>query len=141
MAKVRIALLWLLALGMIVAGILHFVRPAFYVALIPPSWPLRLAAVYISGVAEIVGGALLLVPACRRLAAWGIIALLIAVFPANLYHAVSGGLSHPDLPAFMADATGAWLRLPLQLVFIAWAWMFTRRPTSSCRCQTPRDRP
>jgi uncharacterized membrane protein len=124
--RVDAVLRWVLALVMIGAGVMHFVRPAFYVALIPPSWPLRLAAVYISGAAEIALGAGLLIPRWRRWAAWGIIALLVAVFPANIYHAASGGLTHPDLPAFMANATAAWLRLPVQFVLLAWAWRLTR---------------
>ena len=57
-----------------------------------------------------------------------IIALLIAVYPANIYHAVSGGIDHPALPAAMADPTVAYLRLPFQFVFIAWAWWFARSP-------------
>ena len=131
MSWLRTALLYLLAAVMIGAGIMHFVAPGFYVALIPPSWPARLAAVHISGVAEILLGVLVVVPRTRRLAAWGLIALFIAVFPANIYHAISGGLTHPDLPASMADPTTAWLRLPFQFVFIAWAWMFTREPRSA----------
>lgn len=129
MSIVRRVLMWLLAAFMIGAGIMHFVNPSFYVALIPPSWPARLAAVYVSGVAEIALGVLLVIPRYRRLAAWGIIALLIAVFPANVYHAMSGGLSDPDLPGSMASPVTAWLRLPFQGLFIAWAWLFTRPPT------------
>lgn len=127
MSRVRTVLLFLLAAVMIGAGVMHFIVPGFYVALIPPSWPARLAAVYISGVAEILLGVLVVIPRTRRLAAWGLIALFIAVFPANIYHAISGGLTDPDLPASMANPTNAWLRLPFQAVFIAWAWMFTRK--------------
>jgi uncharacterized membrane protein len=108
---------------------MHFVRPAMYAALIPPFFPAPLALVYISGVFEIAFGALLLIPHYRRLAAWGIVATLVAVYPANIYHAASGGLSHPDLPPAMASATVAWLRLPFQFLFIAWAWWFTRPDT------------
>lgn len=105
---------------------MHFVRPAFYVALMPPFLPAPLVLVYLSGVAEIAVGLGLLIPRYRRLAAWGLIATLIAVFPANIYHASSGGLSDPALPASFADPTLAWARLPFQIVFIAWAWWYTR---------------
>ena len=108
------------------SGIMHFLRPAMYVALIPPFFPAPLALVYLSGLAELALGGLVLIPRLRRWAAWGIIALLIAVFPANLYHALSGGLTDPALPAVFASSTVAWLRLPFQAVFIAWAWVFTR---------------
>jgi uncharacterized membrane protein len=108
------------------AGVLHFVIPAFYAALIPPQLPEPRLLVYLSGMAEIGCGLLLLVPRFTRLAAWGIFATLIAVYPANIYHAVSGGLDHPDLPASFANPVGAWLRLPVQLVFLAWAYRFTR---------------
>lgn len=132
---------YLLALFMTGAGINHFVNPAFYVALIPPFLPAPELLNYLSGAAEIVCGLGLLWPRYRRWAAWGIIAILIAVYPANIYHAASGGLDHPDLPESMADATMAWVRLPFQLVFLAWAWWLTRpdadRPSD--RADNPTD--
>jgi uncharacterized membrane protein len=98
------------------AGILHFVRPDMYLKIMPPYIPWHVAMVGISGVCEILGGLGLLVPVTRRMAAWGLVALLIAVFPANLYMATNpvetgtAGLS----------AAIRWGRLPLQVVFIAW---------------------
>jgi uncharacterized membrane protein len=75
-----------LAAGLyIAAGTLHFTRPQFYLKIMPPYIPWHVAMVRISGVAEILGGLGLLSSECRRAAAWGLIALLIAVFPANLY--------------------------------------------------------
>lgn len=124
--RARNVLRYALAVFMVVAGLNHFLDPAFYVALMPPQLPAHELLVYLSGVAEVGLGLLLLWPRFSRLAAWGVIALLIAVFPANLYHALSGGLDHPDLPAMMASPVGAWVRLPFQLVFIAWAWVCTR---------------
>ena len=121
---------YLLCLFMTVAGVNHFVNPALYVALIPPFLPAPEFLNYASGVAEIVFGLGLLWPRYRRWAAWGIVATLIAVYPANIYHAVEGGLSHPDLPEAMESATLAWVRLPFQLVFLAWAWWFTRPPNA-----------
>ncbi len=125
----RTVLKWLLAVLFIAAGINHFLQPAVYAALIPPMLPAPRLLVYLSGLIEAGLGALLLWPRTERLAAWGLIATLVAVFPANLYHALSGGLEHPDLPPLFANATLAWIRLPLQGVFIAWAWWFARNPS------------
>lgn len=124
-AKVRTALKYGLALFFTVGGIAHFIRPDAYAALVPPQLPWPYFLVYASGVAEI-GFGLLLLTRYRRWAAWGIIATLVAVYPANIYHAVSGGLDDPRLPEGFASATAAWIRLPFQLLFIAWAWLFTR---------------
>ena len=131
MSPVKRVMCYLLALFMTVAGIMHFIKPAMYAALIPPFLPAPMFLVYASGVVEIVVGIGLLLPRYRRLAAWGIIATLIAVFPANIYHAAEGGLSHPDLPESFANPTGAYIRLPFQFLFIAWAWWFTRPASDS----------
>jgi uncharacterized membrane protein len=112
---------WLFALLFIAAGSNHFRRPAFYERTIPPALPFPSLLVVVSGIAEIVLGVLLLVPRTRRLAAWGIIALLVAVFPANIQMA-----THPDqFPQF--SRTALLVRLPLQLGLIGWAWVYTRR--------------
>jgi len=102
------------------AGVNHFLNTPFYVSIIPPYLPWPVALVYISGVAEIGLGGLLLFERWSRLAAWGLIALLIAVFPANVHMAL-----HPELYPW-ASALGLWLRLSLQGVLIAWAYWFTR---------------
>ena len=113
---IKLILKVLLALFFVGAGINHFRRTGFYLRMMPPYVPWHLAMVQISGVAEIALGVLLLIPAAARTAAWGLIALLIAVFPANLQMAL-----HPDtFPEFTPRAL--WLRLPLQAVLIAWAW-------------------
>jgi len=104
----------------IVAGISHFTNRDFFTAIVPPYLPWPVALVYISGVAEVVLGALLLLPATAVLAGWGLIALLIAVFPANLHMAVNHQL-YPDV-----SRTALFIRLPLQGVMIALAWWFTR---------------
>lgn len=113
-------LLTLAAVFFIFAGILHFTSTPFYLRIMPPYIPWHLAMVQISGVCEILGGIGLLIPATRRMAAWGLVALLIAVFPANIYMAtnpVEAGA------AGMAPAI-RWGRLPLQVVFIAWVlWL------------------
>lgn len=104
----------------ILAGVNHFVKPAFYVAIMPPYLPWHLALVYLSGLAEIGLGALLLFRRWMVWAAWGLIALLIAVFPANLHMAMHPEL-FPQLPVL-----GLYLRLPIQGLLIAWAYWHTR---------------
>lgn len=117
----RILSIILLALLFTAAGVLHFVRPETYVRIIPPLLPYPLALVYISGVAEIIGGLALLVPAVRPWAGLWLIALLAAVFPANLYMALA-----PGQTGFGIAPVWLWLRLPLQLVLIAWVWWAAR---------------
>ncbi len=113
---------WLLAVFMVAAGTYHFVVPATYAAMVPAALPWPYALVYISGVAEILGGLGLLHPRTRRLAAWGLIALLVAVFPANINMAINElPLGERAVPAWTL-----WARLPLQAVAIAWAYWFTR---------------
>ncbi len=116
------ALRWLLTLFMVAAGVNHFVDPDAYVAVMPDVLPAHLALVYASGGFEILGGLGLILARTRRLAAWGLIALLVAVFPANINMAVNqlslGGQSMPSW--------ALWARLPLQAVLIAWCWWYTR---------------
>ena len=114
--------LWGLAIFMVGIGVLHFVRPKPFVRIIPKFLPAPLGLVYISGFFEIVGGVGLLIPETRALAAWGLIALYFAVFPANIYmltHNISLDPKKP-IPRWVL-----WLRLPFQFVFIAWAYWFT----------------
>ena len=98
---------------------MHFLKPEFYVKIMPPYLPLHLELVYLSGFFEIALGMLLLVPRFSRLAAWGIFALLIAVFPANIYL-----YQHQEL--LPASPLVHLLRLPLQGVFLSWAYLHTR---------------
>lgn len=116
------ALRWLLAAFMTLAGLNHFLSPETYLGMMPAVLPAPLALVYISGVAEIAGGLGLLHRRTRTLAAWGLIALFIAVFPANLNMAINGlPLGERSVPLW-----ALWARLPVQLVLIAWAFRFTR---------------
>ena len=122
MSKVKTLSRYLLGVFFIAAGLNHFWHTAFYVTIMPPWLPWHLALVYISGAAEIGLGALLLFSRWQLLAGWGLIALAVAVFPANIHMAL-----HPELfPQF--TPTGLWLRLPLQFVLIAWAYWSTRSP-------------
>ena len=116
---------YLLALFFVGAGLNHFLNPEFYLNIMPPYLPLHRELVVLSGIAEIALGLAVLVPRWTRYAAWGLIALLIAVFPANIHMAMNPA-SYPDLPVI-----GLWLRLPVQGLFIAWAyWISTsfKRP-------------
>jgi uncharacterized membrane protein len=106
----------------IAAGSLHFIKPEPYLRIMPPYIPWHAAIVRVSGACEILGGLGLLVPATRRAAAWGLVVLLVAVFPANLYMAM-----HP----IEAGAAGVapvlrWGRLPIQAVLIWWLLWCTR---------------
>ncbi len=109
---------------MTLAGALHLADPGPFVRIVPDYLPAPLALVYISGFFEILGGMGLLIPALQRKAAWGLIALYVAVFPANLYMAIHQ-ISLGDTPAPPALL---WLRLPMQLLLIAWAYRYTRKP-------------
>ena len=125
MQSIRSALRWLLAAAMVAIGIAHFVDPAPFVRIVPPPLP-ALAMVYLSGVFEVLGGVGILPVRTRRLAGWGLIALYVAVFPANLYMALNGIQLDPANPV---PAWAAWVRLPFQLLFIAWAyWVAARAP-------------
>jgi uncharacterized membrane protein len=114
----------LLAGAMIGVGVTHFTNPDPFVRIVPPFLPAPLWLVWISGAAEVALGALLLVPrpAARRLARWGLVALYVAVFPANIHMAVNGVQLDPAEPI---PAWAAWARLPFQVVFIAWALWVT----------------
>ncbi len=101
------------------AGIGHFIRPKSYMSIMPPYLPAHAALVFWSGVAELVLGLALLVPAWRFWAAWGIILLLIAVFPANVYMAT--GAKFQQISPWIR-----WGRLPLQGVLIWWAYQYTK---------------
>ncbi|NMO19796.1 DoxX family membrane protein [Pyxidicoccus fallax] len=101
------------------AGVMHFLMPARYEAMIPPQLPSPAFWVFLSGVAEVAGGVGILLRRTRRLAALGLIALLVAILPANIHEAVSNSASHVlPFPDWYF-----WLRIPFQLVYIAWvAW-------------------
>jgi len=117
----KIALL-LLAVFFIGAGVNHFLSPDFYTAIMPPYLPWHRELVALSGVFELLGGVAVLIPALRSLAGWGLVALLLAVFPANVHMAVHPGpYVEGGVPLW-----GLYARLPLQLVFLVWAWWATR---------------
>lgn len=113
----------------VVAGLLHFVLPELYVQIIPPALPAPLGLVYLSGLAEVAVGAGLVYPRTRRYAAWATVALLVAIFPANIYMAVSGVVVQGVPGGGDPSAVVRWGRLPLQSVLILLALWYTREPT------------
>ena len=112
---------YLLGVLFIGAGLNHFANTAFYVGIMPPYLPWHVELVYASGVAEVGLGGLLLIRRWAAWAGWGLIALSLAVFPANLHMAM-----HPDLYPTL-PVIALWLRLPLQGLLIAWAYWYTRK--------------
>lgn len=115
-----------------VAGILHFVVPELYVQIVPPVFPAPLALVYLSGLAEMAVGIGVLLPETRRYAAWATIALLVAIFPANVYMATHGVVIE-GMPGGGGDPSKLvrWGRLPLQGVLLLWAFWYTRPPADT----------
>jgi uncharacterized membrane protein len=103
-------------------GVFHFARPQTFVGIVPRYLAAPLALVYISGFFEILGGIGLLIPETRPWAAWGLIVLYIAVFPANIYMLTDNISLNPEKPI---PRWALWARLPFQFVFIAWAYWFT----------------
>jgi len=120
MQKLKSTLKIVFAVFLAGAGINHFLKPDFYLRMMPPYLPLHLVLVYLSGIAEVALGICLLIPRTSVVAAWGIIALLVAVFPANIQMAIRA-------ETFLEFSVAAlWIRLPLQGVLIAWAYWYTR---------------
>ncbi|WP_227133294.1 DoxX family protein [Halorubellus salinus] len=110
----------------VLAGVTHFVAPDAYERVVPPGFPRPRELVYASGVAEIALGLGVLHPETREASAWGLVALLVAVFPANVYMAV-GDEAVEELPGGVEPSDAAlWARLPLQAVLVAWAWWYTK---------------
>ena len=104
----------------ILVGIDHFLRPGWYAQIVPPMLPYKFELVYISGIFEILFGGLLLIPSMRYFAGWGLILLLIAVYPANIYLALTNGAAMGTTPLI------AWGRLPFQFVFIGLAYWHSK---------------
>ena len=120
MRIVKAILKYLLAVFFVFGGVNHFRNPDFYLAMMPPYLPWHSPLVYASGVFEILFGLMLMIPKLTRLAAWGLILLLVAIFPANIYMA-----QHAELYPWTTQ-TALLIRLPFQLLFIVWAYWFTR---------------
>jgi len=111
--------LYVMALIYLLAGLNHFRVPRLYQRIIPAALPNPTALNYISGAAEIILAICLCIPVVSQMAAWGIIALLIAVFPANIYMYINAKAS------MQMPKSALLLRLPLQLLLAYWAWLYT----------------
>lgn len=115
---------WPLAALFLVSGIGHFARDDMYIRLMPPYLPYRAELVYLSGVIEVVLGVLLLFRRTQRVAAWGLVVTLVAIFPANVYAALTAGTPNEAMPG--VSVALAWLRLPVQPLLVAWAYWYTK---------------
>lgn len=112
--------LWLLAALFATVGVLHFTNPAVFLQVMPPWLPMPLPLVFLSGFFEIAGALGILFPAIRKVSGWGLIALLVAVFPANIHMAVNSQ-NFPSIPVPVL-----WLRLPLQGLLVYWVYRACR---------------
>lgn len=122
--KIRLTSRLLLALFFIAAGINHFISPEVYISMMPQWLPAHATLNQVSGAAEIAGGIGILHPITRKAAAYGLILLLVAVFPANIHIAINGW-PEMNIPQWILVA-----RLPFQLLFIAWILFSIRTPRS-----------
>jgi len=119
MQWIRATFRLMLASLMVGAGVMHFLNPGFFVKIVPPYLPFPKELVAVSGAIEILLGLLLIIPNMSRLAAWGVVALLIAVFPANIYV-----FQHQEIVP--ASSLAHLIQLLLQGVLILWAYWHTR---------------
>ena len=125
--RLKRPLCYLMGAIYVVAGVAHFASPDGFVQIVPPWLPAPLLLVYLSGAAEITLGLGVIYPKTRRFAAWGLVALLLAVFPANVYMATSGVVvTGTMLGTLDPSPLVRWGRLPLQAVLVAWAWWYTQ---------------
>jgi len=131
MAHVKEILRWVYGVLFALAGANHFVHTDFYVGIMPPYLPWHLALVYVSGACEFALGSALLFRSTQRAAAWGMIALIVAVTPANLHMAMHAKLYPQYSP------TALWVRMLLQIVLIAWAYWYTRPVRSTTQVAAP----
>ncbi len=125
MRRAKRVLLYVMSAFFVFGGFNHLLNPDFYVAIIPPGLPDPEWLNVLAGLAEIVLGVFVLEPRVRVYAAWGIIALLIAVFPANVYVATEN-IGLPGGQPGTGNAVVNWIRLPIQGLLILWAWWYTR---------------
>ena len=120
-SKIKTLSIIIMTLFYTMAGTNHFINPDWYVRIVPPILPFKTAIVYISGILEIILGSLLIFPKTRFIAGWGLIILLVAVYPANIYVALTNGEAMDITPLI------AWGRLPFQFVLIGLAYWHSKR--------------
>ena len=119
-SKIKTISIIIMSLFYIGAGISHFFHSDWYVRIVPPILPFKVAIVYISGVFEVILGSLLIFPKTRFIVCWGLIILLVAVYPANIYVALTNGEAMDITPLI------AWGRLPFQFVLIGLAYWHSK---------------
>jgi uncharacterized membrane protein len=127
LGKLKRPLRYVMGLAYALAGLLHVVAPEQFEPVVPPQFPRPGTLVTLSGIAEVVLGVGVLFERTRHLSAWGLAALLVAVFPANVYMATGDDFDPTELPAELRNPRDAalWARLPLQAVLVAWALWYT----------------
>ena len=119
-SKIKTISIIIMTLFYIGAGINHFINPDWFVRIVPPILPFKITIVYISGIFEVILGSLLIFPKTRFIAGWGLILLLLAVYPANIYVALTNGEAMDTTPMI------AWGRLPFQFIFIGLAYWHSK---------------
>ena len=115
-SKIKLITILIMSCFYMNVGVKHFVEPEWFLQIMPPQFPSHYAAVYRSGFFELLFGFMLINPRTRFVAGWGIIFIMITVFPANLYLAVSDGI------VMGISKELAWARLPFQYLFIGLAY-------------------
>lgn len=132
LSQLKRPLVYVMGIFYTVAGVLHFVVPTAYARVVPPLFPKPRLLVYLSGIAEIGLGLGVMIQRTRRWSAWGLIGLLVAVFPANIHMATSDVATNSVPNWATGIARGAtWARLPVQGILILWAWWYTRSEPES----------
>jgi uncharacterized membrane protein len=121
--KFKTLFIYLMGIGYIWVGVQHFIDTSFFLKIMPPSFPFHKESVYVSGVLEILFGSGIIIKKTRFYASWGIILLLIAVYPANIYLAFSEDAQKAiGVSSFFAS----WVRLPIQFALIALAYFSSK---------------
>ena len=123
MKKTKSASIFIMSFFYMWVGLQHFLDPSWFVQIMPPYLSLHYEAVYLSGFFEILFGLMLLMPMTRYLAAWGLIFLLIAVYPANIYLAFNEA---PQKALGISAFVASWVRLPIQFIFLGLAYWHSR---------------
>lgn len=122
MGRLRVVAVGILGAFFVAARVLHFLKLPMYARIVPPWLPAHILLVQISGVCEVLGGVGVWLPAARRVAGIGLIGLLFAVFPANVFMA-----THSAAFSDLATPLALWFRLPLQIFAIGWVWWLCLR--------------
>ena len=121
--KFKTLFIYVMGIGYIWVGVQHFIDTSFFLKIMPPSFPFHKESVYVSGVLEILFGSGVIIKKTRFYSSWGIILLLIAVYPANIYLAFSEDAQQAvGVSSFFAS----WIRLPIQFALIALAYFSSK---------------